>query len=169
MGKQHPAKLFKYDVLIESDDICGRKAEQQDLLRRAKAKKQTIIFAPRRYGKTSLVKNVIGTSFSKLSRHHLVLFFDLMGVQSLESIAKRLHHGISQSLSQRFPVKTLLKDVTGYLKGISIQVEIDAITGLPSLSLTTKGREAHTEINLLLQTIKSLSQRHINSVSQLSA
>ncbi len=154
------AKVFKYDVLIDAGDVCDRRAEQQELLKRAKGKKRTIVFAPRRYGKTSLIKNVVGSAFFNLSRHHLVLFFDLMGVQSLESIAKRLHHGISQALSQRFPVKTLLQDIAGYLKGLSLQVEVDPVTHQPSLSLAAKGREPRTEITHLMDAVKTLSRKY---------
>lgn len=153
-------KVFKYDVLIDADDLCDRQVEQVELLKRAKTKKRTIVFAPRRYGKTSLIKNVIGTAFFRLSPHHLVLFFDLMGVQSLESIAKRLHHGISQGLSRRFPVKTLLKEVTSALRGISLQVDTDPVTGQPSLSLTAKGREPNNEITHLMDVIKTLSRKY---------
>src|SRR3989338_6426295 len=153
-------KTFKYDVLIGSDDICDRKTEQNDLLRRAKAKKRTILFAPRRYGKTSLIKNVTGNSFFNMSRRHLVLFFDLMDVQSLDSIAKRLHHGISQALSKRFPVKTLIKNIAESLKGLSLQVDVDAVTGQPSLTLTTKGKEARTELAQLMGVVKSLEKNY---------
>ena len=155
-----PNKNFKYDVLIETDDLCDRKLEQTDLLKRAKAKKRTIVFAPRRYGKTSLVKNVIGTAFFSLSRRHLVLFFDLMGVQSLESIAKRFHHGVSFALSQRFPVKTLLRDVGDYLRGLSLQVEMDSVTGQPSLSLISKTKEAKGEMLHFMETVKELSRKY---------
>lgn len=153
-------KAFKYDVLIHAGDLCNRKSEQTELLKRAKNRKRTIVFAPRRYGKTSLVKNVTGSAFFGLSRRHLVLFFDLMDVQSLESIAKRLHHGVSQALSQRFPVKTLLKDVAGYLRGFSLQVEADPVTGQPSLLLTSKGRETGAEIGHLMDTVKTLARKY---------
>lgn len=153
-------KVFKYDVLINADDLCNRKMEQEDLLKRAKTRKRTIVFAPRRYGKTSLIKNVIGKSFFNLSRRHLVLSFDLMDVQSLESIAKRFHHGIGQSLSQRFPIKTLLRDVAQHLKGLSIQVETDPVSGQPSLSITVKQREAKVEITGLMDVVKSLARKY---------
>lgn len=153
-------KVFKYDVLIDADDLCNRTSEREALLRRAKTNKRTIVFAPRRYGKTSLIKNVTGSAFGKLSRQHLVLFFDLMGVQSLESIAKRLHHGISQALAQRFPVKTLLKDVGDYLRGLSLQVDVDPVTGQPSLSLTAKGREPTTEITQLMDAVATLARKY---------
>lgn len=153
-------KSFRYDVLIDADDLCDRTSEQGELLRRAKTKKRTIVFAPRRYGKTSLIKNAVGTSFSSLSHQHLVLFFDLMGVQSLESIAKRFHHGISQALSRRFPVKKLLSDVSTYLKGFSLQVDVDPATSQPSISLAAKGRAPRIEIDHLMDAIKTLSRKY---------
>ncbi|QQR79368.1 MAG: hypothetical protein IPJ69_08310 [Deltaproteobacteria bacterium] len=156
----NPEKAFKYDVLINAEDLCDREFEQQDFLKRAKAKKRTIVFAPRRYGKTSLIKNVVGNSFFNLSRNHLVLFFDLMDVQSMESIAKRLHHGITQALSRRFPVKTLLKNATDYLKGFSLQMDMDPVTGQPSLSMNVKGREVENEMTHLMAAIKTLSQKY---------
>lgn len=153
-------KTFKYDVLIGADDICNRKEEQNELLRRAKAKKRTIVFAPRRYGKTSLIKNVIGSAFFNISRRHVVLFFDLMDVQGFDSIAKRLHHGISQALSQRFPVKTLIKDVAEYLKGLSLQVEVDPVTGQPSISVTARSNEARMELAQLMNAVKMLTSKY---------
>lgn len=153
-------KTFKYDVLIGVDDICNRQTEQDELLRRAKAKKRTIVFAPRRYGKTSLIKNVIGSAFLNTSRRHVVLFFDLMDVQSLDSIARRLHHSISQAISQRFPVKTLMKDVAEYLRGLSLQVEVDPVTGHPSISMTARGKETQAELAQFMDAVKTLTSKY---------
>ncbi|MFA5812153.1 MAG: hypothetical protein WC956_07490 [bacterium] len=153
-------KIFKYDVLIDAGDLCDRKSEQEELLKRAKTKKHTILFAPRRYGKTSLIKNVVGEAFSHLSGQHLVLFFDLMDVQSLESIAKRFHHGISLALAHRFPVKKLLSDVSAYLKGFSLQVDVDPATNQPSISLAAKVREPKIELSNLIDAIKRLAHQY---------
>lgn len=107
-----------------------------------------------------MLKNAVGEAFFGLSRRHVVLFFDLMGVQSLESIAKRLHHGISLALSRRFPVKTLLKDAAVALRGLTLQVETDSVTGQPSLSLTAKGKETKAELTQLLESVKTLASQY---------
>lgn len=153
-------KTFKYDVLIGEGDLCDRGKEIKELTERAMKKKRTVLFAPRRYGKTSLVKNAVGERFKKASSDNILLYIDLMDVKSFQSIAERLQYGISKALSEHFPVKTLLKNIAGLIKNLSVNIEIDPATGQPSMNFSIKDIESQKGTRQLMDAIKELSKKH---------
>lgn len=153
-------KTFKYDVLIGEGDLCDRGKDIKELTERAMKKKRTILFAPRRYGKTSLVKNAVGERFKKASSNNILFYIDLMDVKSFQSIAERMQYGISKALSEHFPVKTLLKNVAGLIKNLSVSIEIDPASGQPSMNLSIKDIESQKGTRQLMDAIRELSKKH---------
>lgn len=153
-------KTFKYDVLIDEEDFCNRTHEIKDLLNRAVQKKRTVLFAPRRYGKTSLVKNVVGNRYKKLKSTNILIYIDLMDVKSFQSIAERIQNGISKSLSEQFPIKTLFKNITNLIKNLSLRIDIDSITGQPSINFEVKDIETQRGCHQLMEAIKKLAEKY---------
>jgi AAA+ ATPase superfamily predicted ATPase len=67
--------------------FCDRKKETKELLSHARNRANVVLFSPRRYGKTSLVKRIQ----AELPRGGITaLYVDFFGVYSLEDIASRL-------------------------------------------------------------------------------
>lgn len=67
--------------------FCDRKKEIEELLSHSRNRANVVLYSPRRYGKTSLVKRIQ----AKLSREGIItLYIDFFGVYSLEDIASRL-------------------------------------------------------------------------------
>ena len=56
-------KTFKFGQLVDKEDICDRKKEVALISRLCSQKGRLVIYGPRRYGKTSLIKNVILKEF----------------------------------------------------------------------------------------------------------
>lgn len=152
-------KTFKYDVLIDEKDFCNRTKEIATLTKRAKQSKRTVLFAPRRYGKTSLVKNVIGNRYRKASAKGVLIYIDLMDVRSFQSISERLQHGIAKSLSQHFPIRTLIKSMAGMLKHLSLSINLDPITGQPNMNFGIKDLETQKGCRQLMEAMKKLSNK----------
>ena len=150
-------KAFKYDVLIDSEDLCDRQREREALLKAAQRGKRTVLFAPRRYGKTSLVRNIVGEDFQKKSRKNLLLSFDLMDVRSLDDIEERLQHGLSAALSSRITTKRILNEIVDYLKGLTIQIAPNDVTGQPSVQIITQKREARKNIREYFSSISKIA------------
>ncbi|PIR25952.1 MAG: hypothetical protein COX62_07000 [Deltaproteobacteria bacterium CG_4_10_14_0_2_um_filter_43_8] len=153
-------KSFKYDVLIGPEDLCNREEERKSFLSAAKKGKRVVLFAPRRYGKTSLIRNIVGLDFQKGSRKHFLLNFDLMDVRSMESIEERLHTGLTHALSSHFSPKKILAEIIGYLKGFTVQIDQNPNTGQPSVQLTSKKKEAKKNIYDYFDSIKQLSKKY---------
>ncbi|MBI2338985.1 MAG: hypothetical protein HYU99_01260 [Deltaproteobacteria bacterium] len=153
-------KGFKYDVLIGEEDLCDRQNEIRELLSRARQGRRTVLFAPRRYGKTSLVKNIVGKQFARLSRKHLLLGFDFMDAGGMESIIRRIQYGLSHALSRQMPVKTFFREIVSHLRGVKISVESDPVTGTPSASLSFEKADPEKNLLTLLDAVGKLAENY---------
>ena len=95
---------FILSVIPPDAPFCNRPLEMQQLTSYALAGTNVVIFFPRRYGKTSLVKRVQ----SKLAENGmLTLYADFFGLTSIDDVAGRIAKGVyafiqnSASLMQR--------------------------------------------------------------------
>lgn len=153
-------KTFKYDVLIDREDICDRESEIDHLVKWARQNKKIVLLAPRRYGKTSLVKNVVAKDFKELQKKSLVIYIDLMDVRDLKSIANRIQHGLSKSLAKSFPVKSKLNQLATFFKQLSLNIEFDPISGSPSINISSKFKDEQKNIAALAESIKSIAKEY---------
>jgi len=71
--------------------FCDREKELADLISYARSNSNVVLFSPRRYGKTSLIKRVQNTLKSNGT---LTAYCDLFGVTSAEEIAGRIAKSI---------------------------------------------------------------------------
>lgn len=110
---------FSYGTIVRGDDFYDRKEETARLTMTLESGNNVVLYAPRRYGKTSLVFKVI----SELeSRGCLCIYFDLMSVYSLESFARMFLQVV-----QRKQTKTerLVKTISSYIKSIKPKMSFD--------------------------------------------
>jgi hypothetical protein len=157
--KKKTIKFFRYDVLIDADDMCNRENEIATLITAAKKDKRIVLLAPRRYGKTSLVRNVVGSAMKKGHPRRLIVSTDFMGVESLHSIAARLEHGLSRALAESFSPSNLLKRAAEMFRKLSVRIDIDPVTGNPSANIGLDSHDARKNILTLLDSITELSEK----------
>jgi hypothetical protein len=95
---------FTLKVISDPESFCNRIKEQDDLISFAKSKTNAVIYSPRRYGKTSLVRLVQ----RRLAKDHgaLISYVDFFAVSSIDDVAQRIAKSIYQMLQ---PHKTLFK------------------------------------------------------------
>ena len=109
------ANPFKYGTVVSGEDFADREAELQELGSRLKETVRIFLVAPRRYGKTSLIRNVLMTlQKQKFLTAYVDLYWaasssDLMElytssvVQGSKSIAKRAAHFVKEFLPRLRP------------------------------------------------------------------
>lgn len=158
--KKKIIKFFLYDVLLDKEDICDREKEIAVLIAAAKDNKRIVLLAPRRYGKTSLVKNVVGRALTETRPKRLVLAVDFMGVGSLHSISARLEHGLGRALAESFSPINLLKRAADFFRKLSMRIDVDPMTGAPSVSFGLGSNDDRKNILSLLDSITRLSEKH---------
>jgi hypothetical protein len=88
-------------VITAPENFCNRVAEIQKLLSYAESETNTVIFSPRRFGKTSLVRQIQ----QRLHKQgYITIYIDLFGLSSAETIASRITKGIYNALFNQKPL-----------------------------------------------------------------
>jgi DNA-binding transcriptional ArsR family regulator len=153
-------KRFLYDILIGARDVCDRENEIERLLAAARGDRRTLLLAPRRYGKTSLVKNIVGPAARRFRPKRIVIAVDLMSVATLGSISSRLQHGIERALAESFSPARIVDHASRMLRMLSVGVELDPLTGAPQVKIGLQGRDEHKSILALSDALQALEKRH---------
>jgi len=109
------ANPFKYGTVVSGEDFADRVTELQDLTTRLKETVRIFLVAPRRYGKTSLIRNVLMTLqrqrfltayvdlYWAASSSDLMEIYTSSVVQGSKSIAKRAAHFVKEFLPRLRP------------------------------------------------------------------
>jgi hypothetical protein len=130
--------------------FCNRISELDELVRFARAKANIVLYSPRRYGKTSLVKRVQ----KRLSEQGAItIFADFFGVTSEDDVAARLAKAVFAVTHQKEPLwKNALKVFRSFRPVLKPDTD-----GTFSLSVEPAGREK-TGLQLLEETLESLGE-----------
>jgi len=116
--------------------FCDREKEPADLISYAKSNTNVVLFSPRRYGKTSLIKRV---QSSLKSYGTLTAYCDLFGVTSVEEIAERIAKSIytvaqkNEGLFQKATDSEMLKN------GVLLRYKVDKLVGVTILEALKRG------------------------------
>jgi hypothetical protein len=86
---------FRYTEPVPPAELIDRDEEAEDLLRTAVAGNNSRLIAPRRYGKTSLLKRVIDDARSE---GWAAVYVDFFGVLTLGDVAARIERGYATQL-----------------------------------------------------------------------
>lgn len=140
-------KEFYYNILVNKDDLADRREDIENISKLLKAGKKIALYAPRRYGKSSLAKNILPDEIKK--KNFVALYFDFMGVQSIDDVCVRLSYGISQGLSQYLPAKNFFEGLKKTFKNMAFSIEPDTLTGEISFSIATKEGKTPALLSLL--------------------
>lgn len=104
------ANPFTMRVIAPGAPFCNRTAELQDLSRHAANRANVVVFSPRRYGKTSLVKRVQADLALK---DFLTIYADLFMVTSVGEVAGRIAKSVYAILHKQ---ESLLRKGSRFLK-----------------------------------------------------
>ncbi|NIS70425.1 MAG: hypothetical protein GTO12_16215 [Proteobacteria bacterium] len=92
---------FKYGVIVSGNDFADRERELRELVGKLKENVRIFLIAPRRYGKTSLIKNVLGRLEKKgLLTAYVDLYWASSSKGFLEFYVSSLLRG-SKSITRR--------------------------------------------------------------------
>ena len=146
-----PDNPFYLRVLPIDAPFCGRGHELFELISHAKANSNVVLYSPRRYGKTSLVKRVQ----NKLEELGLItIYIDISDASSSEDVASMIARGIYSSLSKE---ESVLRKVTGIIKNWRPVFSPDpSATG--GVSMTVQPVSRKTGISLLEETMESFDK-----------
>ena len=93
-----PTNPFRYTRPVGIDDLIDRDAETDLLLATAKESNHSRLVAPRRFGKTSVLRRVLGEAGAQ---GWTGVYVDFFGVLTLTDVADRIERAYAQALTGR--------------------------------------------------------------------
>ena len=127
---------FSYGTVVKANNFYDRKTECTKLVNTLSGGNNVVLYAPRRFGKTSLVFKVI----EQLERMGFVcVYFDFMPVFSPESFVRLYTKALSAKQSNLNKFATILTSITKSIRPVLTFGQ----DGIPEFSIDF----AHTEVN----------------------
>lgn len=151
-------KKFYYDTILDAENICNLQKERKAIEKGIEKRAKLVVYGPRNFGKTSLVKNVILSDFSARHKKNFVFFADLMDVKNISSINRRISKGFETAFGRSFPAKNIMDGVKRFLGSLRPQISIDAASGAPSLSITPQSSEKELPFEEIFKTITEIAK-----------
>ncbi len=149
---------FYLQELPDDAPFCDRETELQELISYAQAKANLVIYSPRRFGKTSLVRRV---QKALAAQGAVTVFVDFFGVASIEDVAGRLAKSVYVVTRGK---ESLWKAALRVIRSFRPILKPDPEGGL-TLSVEPVSR-GQTGLTLLDDTLESLGE-FIHAVPEL--
>lgn len=138
--------------ILRVEDLADREAEKRSLAANARSGQPTILYAPRRYGKTSLGR-VVANGLSDEGIPHA--YADLWGVRSIADVIEALGEAFAR-VSRTSRLRRTVGEVLG---GIGLEVELG---GVLRVRYDPRGRSEESEratLRSLLRVPESLAEK----------
>ena len=137
MKKSQTINPFQYGKVVEESYFIDRENELRDIKNTVKAGNNVILYAPRRYGKTSLIKKLLNEIDSPYCA-----YIDLYRANDIRSFIKLYSNIICKT--QNRPIKDFLKKLRTLLKSFTPSVSFDEL-GNPTWSFQFKEQKDEVE------------------------
>lgn len=150
------AKHFKYDVILDSEDLCDRREEQKRILQIMEAWKsgrKLVVYSPRRMGKTSLV-HVCTKRFLESHPKAFVLNVDLNELASLSDAAGRFRAHYELALQDHFPLSRVKSFLNALFSRLKVNLPGDLGLSLDAIAVS----EPQAYLLGLFQQLRKMSQ-----------
>lgn len=141
MSKSNHLNPFSLGIISPSQAFCNREKEIADLTRHALNCTHVVVFSPRRYGKTSLIKQVMAMASAK---GYVTVYVDCFSIITREDLIQKILSAIIASIGKNIAEGTVLQKTMNLFKriipsidlrpdGVSISAKYDPTTAFPYL------------------------------------
>lgn len=136
---------FNYANVVKDEHFYNREAELKHLKDVVSGGNNIVLYAPRRYGKSSLIAKTL----DDLEKEGFgVIYLDIMTIISIEQFIQIYTNKVFQSLKS--PTKTIIKNFAEYIRGISPSLNVDKFG---NFSLALQIIEGSEKINTLTDAV----------------
>ena len=136
---------FNYANIVKDEHFYNRETEQKHLTDVVSGGNNIVLYAPRRYGKSSLIAKTL----DELKQEGFgVIYLDLMTIISIDQFIQVYSNKIFQSLKN--PTKKIIKKFAEYIRGIYPSLNVDKFG---NFSLALQIVEGSEKISTLTDTI----------------
>lgn len=137
--------------IAEGSSFCNRVMERKRLKTNIEGIRHTVLMAPRRYGKTSLIRQVM------LDNHFIYVWVDFLSVTSKEEIETKIKKAAKELLFKLSPeLKKITRQTKELVKSLSPELNLSAMGQSLTLNLTS---DNHLAVDEMLLELDSYAQK----------
>ena len=151
---------FIFDRILNRENICNLKEEQRRIKELIENKQNIVLYAPRNFGKTSLIKTIIIPDFKKENKKSFVFFVDLMGIRDLRGLRARMHRSLEIALQESFPVKNLIQNAKNFLKSIRPEASVIFEEGSIKFHMKSTSQNQYLEIEEVFRVFNNIAKEY---------
>ena len=142
--------------------FCDRDEETADLVEAFENGRNTVLYSPRRLGKTGLLKHVL---YKLKQKKVITLYLDIYATLTLEDFVTELANAIARTLSKQR--KSILNTLKQIFKSVRPTVTFDELNGHPIIELTLITPEAtKATLNELFAYLDGLKQPVVIAIDE---
>jgi hypothetical protein len=149
---------FKFDIEVAGDFFCGRRTEIKELVEHIRDETNIIMFAKRRIGKSSLLKEVF---LNHLDANILHTHIDIYSVSNTRELYQRLLRGIEESLvgyeTNLNKLSRLVENIQNYFNHAKVSI---IVSGKPQLKIESSEKDYFLAIESLFQSYFEFLRAH---------
>ena len=151
-------KKFIFGKLVDEENLCNLEHERNEILRHINTENNVVIYGPRNYGKTSLVKNIVVKNFRKTHKKPFIFFVDLFNITDDKSLTFRLKAALEHAMVE-IPLKKLTDEIKSFVAHMRPEISIDPVTGATSLSLKAVDYQNTQSIYNIFDVLKNIAKK----------
>ena len=151
-------KKFVVGKLVEEENLCNLSKERDAILQNINKGNNVVIYGPRNYGKTSLVKNVVLKRFVQTHKQAFIFFVDLFKVTDNQSLTLRLKAALEHAMAD-IPLKKWTDEIKKFVSHMRPELSIDPVTGSANLSLKSIDIKSKQSLDDIFSVLKNISQK----------
>ena len=152
--------LFVYDRLIDEEHFCNFDAERRELLRAVEQGACVKLFAPRNFGKTSLIRNIVARKWEEANKENrVVVYADLFSVRTLEEISAEITKAFNVAITRKKGI--LAKGADFFTQLTKVRPVLSPPTDADSLgefSIRTLQDSPVVDFEIVFENVNSLSR-----------
>ena len=142
--------------------FCDRKAETEKLISNLDNDLNTTLLAPRRYGKTGLIRQVL--HFLDKRRGVKTVYVDLYPTRNLADFARTLASAVAEAVEM--PLDKAFKAVSEFARGFRPTMTLDELSGRPKFSFDIESANAQDSLESILAYLQSRKGRTIVAIDE---
>jgi Predicted ATPase (AAA+ superfamily) len=154
MNKRENTRLqnpFVYTGYVSPDYFCDRKEETEDLISNLRNGRNTTLIAPRRIGKTGLIKNTFYW-LERKDKDAVCIYLDIFSTKNQHDFVRMLGSAVINrimSLDQ-----TALKRIMEFFGSWRPVFGTDPMTGMPTVSVSIEPTESDLSLGTIFDYLK---------------
>ena len=150
-------KKFVFGRLVDEENLCNLEKEKQKILKTINNGDNIVIYGPRNFGKTSLVKNIIVNRFQLTHKKNFIFFVDFFNVNDEKALGIRLKTALEHAMTA-IPIQKWTAEFRNFTANLRPELSLDPMTGATKISLSNLPSTQEKTLDDIFTALKNLSE-----------